>query len=148
MQPNRSWNLAIWLSLSIGLGVVVAAQTVAPITGYEVQVFRTADATTGPPFRVQTVALTSLTCNLMPTTPPSGTLVNPTIIEFDDPAAIGRACRANVGPLFSALPVATGYRATITALSLAGPSARSNVSNPFDAAQVPPAGPAGLGVRP
>ncbi len=130
---------------SLSINRVSAQGGPGPITGYEIQVYRAADSLTGVPFR--TLGTGVATCGLVPTVPPL-TSINPLFVEFDDPAIPGRACRIPYGVFFAALPVATGYRATLTAMSGALMSARSNATGPFDVALAPPAAPTGVGVRP
>lgn len=124
-------------------------QTPAPITSYELQVYAAGvDPQTGAPTQVNPIPLSVVLCNLAPTPMPTGTVINPRTLEFTDPAVSGRACRVDRSTFLLALPVLPGYRLTLTALSSAGPSARSNTSNPFDVTAVPPAAPTGVGVRP
>ena len=123
------------------------AQNAAPITSYELQAYRAADPVTGVPFRTQAIALSQTVCNLTTPPPPTGTVINPLLVGIDDPANLGRQCTINLGTFFSGLPVASGYKATITALYVGGVTARSLPSNPFDVALVPPAVPTGLVVR-
>ena len=129
------------------LPTLAEAQTAAPITSYELQAYRAADPVTGIPFRVQAIALSQTVCNLTTPPPPTGTVINPIVVGIDDPANLGRQCTINLGTFFSGLPVASGYKATITALYVGGVTARSLPSNPFDVALVPPAAPTGLVVR-
>lgn len=141
-------KIAAGIVSSLAFAGALLAQTTSPITAYELQIYRAADSTTGTPFQTSAIALSEVTCNLAPTPPPPTPPVNPRFFEWDDPAIAGRACRVNRAAFVQALPAATGYQATITALSAVGPSARSNVAGPFAAAPVPPAAPMDLGVRP
>lgn len=129
--------------LVLGLATSVSAQTPAPITGYEVQVFIAATNTT------VTHTLTAVVCNLVPIPPPATPPNNPTTVQFDDVANAAMACRASVGDFFTKLPPANGYNATATALSSVGPSGKSALSNPFNVTVVlvPPFAPTGVGVR-
>lgn len=131
---------------------VARAQNVSPITGYEIQVYRSTDPTTGPAFRTVQVTFPGafVTCGLAPTSAVCSptNLVNPTSVEIDDPANPALACRIRAAGFFPALPVGTGYVTTTTALSAVGASDRSNVSCPFDVVPVRPAAPTRQGVRP
>jgi hypothetical protein len=134
----------------LGVPSLVCAQTPAPITSYELQIYLAGvdPQLGGAPIQVNAVPLTAFVCNLAPSPALPPTLVNPRGIEIDDPALAGRKCLADRSAFLLALPIGTGYRATITALSAAGPSARSNTSNPFDVALGRPVAPKGLEVRP
>jgi hypothetical protein len=57
-----------------------------------------------------TVPMSGVTCNLAPTVLPAVT-TNPGQAEWDDPALVGRVCRANITATIAALP-ATEYVAT------------------------------------
>ena len=137
------------LACSLFLGVTglliaapISAQTPSPITGYQVDVLIAVTNT----MVTRAIPLTAVTCNLASLPAPTS-LVNPATIQWDDAAIVGRVCRASVGDFFSTLPPATGYNATLIALSADGPSPRSNLSNPFDVVRVPPAARTGVGVR-
>jgi len=140
--------------LALGLLAIatsVSAQTGVTITALSVQVFTASTPTTGTPaITPQTVTWGSaaVPCNLAPTTAPTGTVVNPASLEFDDPALVGRVCRVNFASYFSTLPAATGYKATTTYTYSDGfTSARSTATGPFDEVAAHPA-PTGVGVRP
>jgi hypothetical protein len=89
------------------------------------------------PIQTYTFSAADVTCNLPPT--PSGSTVNPSRAEWDDPDNVGQACQwqdPGTGPLFS-LPVGT-YEGTLVARSLAGASEESNRA-PFSREAVPAA---------
>jgi hypothetical protein len=139
--------------VGFSLAASASAQTGVTITALTVQVFRAGDAITGIPFGTpQTVtwplAAAVGACNLTPTTPSAGTVVNPGNLEFDDPALAGKACRVNFAAYFASFAAATGYKATTTYTYSDGVvSARSNATGPFDEVAAHPA-PTGVGVRP
>lgn len=99
--------------------------------------------------RMSAISATSTNCNLAAIAVPTGTLVNPTTAEFDDPFTAGRKCRA---PLPIGLANGTAYR--LVAVFHDGTGAfglRSAVgAPPFDVSSTPglPVAPTGLGVRP
>lgn len=127
---------------------ILHAQTAA-ITGFELQVYAAGvDPAVGAPMQTNTIPLTStgVTCNLVPSAAVTGTIANPRSIEWDDPWTPGRICRAD-GAAFLALPLGSGYRVTLTALSSSGPSDRSAASAPFAVSLQRPAAPKGVAVK-
>jgi hypothetical protein len=116
------------------LPAAVSAQTITALT-FTVQT--AAGATVGTPQSVVwPLAAGTGSCDRVPTTIPTGTVVNPTAIEIDDPVLAGRACQINFAAYFGALPTGTGYRSITTfTYSNGAVSGASNVSGPFD---VPP----------
>ena len=125
------------------------AQAVAPISGYELQVYLAGvEPTIGLPTQTSAIPLTALTCALPVVVRPAN-VINPRFVRFADPANPTTAdCQVDRSTFLLALPVGTGYLGTLTALSSAGPSARSGPSNSFGLASVPPAVPARVGFLP
>lgn len=129
----------IFLSVAAAASAQTGGSTIVSIN---LEAFRAADPITGPPFvPVQNVAwpLAPLSCNLPPSPAPTGTVVNPGVFRFDDPAfpaspsPLARECRINMGVWFASFPAATGYKVTGTPTYADGfTAARSNATGPFD----------------
>lgn len=134
------------------LAASVSAQVPPPPTAYEIQVYRSQDVATWTVFRAWPIALSAVTCGLPPTTTPPPT-INPPLLEWLDldpvtGAPNGKACQTPIAALVAALPVAQGYRLTLTALNPpAAPSARSLGTTPFDVPLASSAVRTGVGVR-
>lgn len=152
--------------------LVIAARLVAqtppqagpPATPTEINV--SVIPATGDPTTIASVAsrstlisATSSNCNLAPSTPPTGTIINPTTVAFADPFTPGRECRA---PLPSGLATGVGYRIVATFTGNCAPTGTTSITPcysttraigstpPFSITSVPspPVVPTGLGVRP
>jgi hypothetical protein len=103
----------------------------APVS-YDLQIFAAGvNPVTGSPITTSNIPAGSFVCNLPPVTAPPGLTATPRYVYWDDPALPGRDCRVDRGALFVALPVGTGFTATMTATHAGGTSARSAASNPF-----------------
>lgn len=143
-------SVLLWLFAGIA---PLWAQPPAPSLSFELQVYLAGvDPQTGAPMQISSIPLTAVTCDLAPTPIPSGTVTNPRFLVWDDQVIAGRQCRVDRSQFLLALPVGTGYRATMTGIGDCGgvicTSVRSNTSNPFDRAPAAPVAPAGVGVRP
>lgn len=135
----------------LALAAPAWAQTAAPITSYELQVYLAGvdPQAGGAPLQTSAIPLTALTCGLPIVPAPVGTVVNPRFIRFADPANPTTAdCQVDRSTFLLALPLGTGYRGTLTALYVGGVTARSATSNSFGLASVPPAVPARVGFLP
>lgn len=115
--------------------MVASAQTV---TSYEFRIFAPLAAA---PISTTPVTLSSVTCNLSVAFIPPGPALNPTLLQWSDPANPGRFCQATVGsetggPVF-ALP-SGNYEGAVRALSSGGPGVDSN-RDPFVRGQLVPA---------
>ena len=118
------------------------------------------DPVTIPPIATRNTVIAAATnCNLAASPPGgAGTLVNPTIAEFDDPFTTGRVCRV---PLPTGLPVGNGYRGVAVMIANTcdvGGVPTANCRSPRSAVAIPPfnvqliltapASPTNLGIRP
>lgn len=143
--------------------VSLLAQTAIP-TSVEISVLpATGDPLTIPAVAngvlVTPIAAASTLCNLVASPVPTGTLVNPTKAEFDDPFRSGaEVCRV---PLPSGVAAGTGYRGVAVFIHATCTDAAGNVQTncrgarsavgvpPFNVALIQlPVVPTGLGVRP
>lgn len=99
--------------------------------------------------RMTAISATSTNCNLAAIAVPTGTLVNPTTAEFDDPFTVGRKCRALI-PI--GLPNGTAYRLVAVFHDVTGAFGPRSVvgTPPFDISAIPglPVAPTGVAVRP
>jgi hypothetical protein len=135
-QCVEAYVLAMALvgALAVAARVTTHAQAAVP-TFVTAQVFRAGEALTGLPFMEFTWRWEpEIYCNLVTKPVVPGVVFNPTTIQFTDPdsAHPDRSCRINWGTYLQTLPVATGYRLTITYLFADGPpSARGTVSGQF-----------------
>lgn len=136
------------LILGLVLGTATPfAQYRAPLTSYNVQIYRAGDSTAGIPFISVAIPVTNVTCGLMPTPETVGAIVNPSALEFDDPASTTRVCQVRAAAAFFPLTIGNGYLVTMTAFDGTAESERSNVAGPFDVIAVNPSVLRGLGVR-
>ncbi len=136
------------LVLVLALIAAPAAAQSPNIVKYDQQVFAPGvDPAAGAPLWTNTYQVSAAACNQAPPTVPA-TVVNPTQVVFDDPAAAGRVCTiALASTLLTALPNQAGYLTTLTQTDTLGQtSARSAASNPFGR-QGPPAAPTSVRVR-
>lgn len=128
---------ALWLALLLLLPSSLSAQT---IESYAAKYYATGAS---QPLQTETFTVAQVSCNLVPS--PVGTpTVNPTRLEWDDPAVAGRVCRrvsAGSGSLPS-LPFGS-YEATLSAIN-AGGSSPESARSPFSRAVVAPGAPTGL----
>lgn len=143
-------RLALTLLLLLFVPSGLWAQTVAPFTSYELQIYLAAvDPQVGAPLTVNPIPTSAVTCDLVKSVAPTGTVTNPRFLVWDDPAnPTTRECRADRSLFLLALPIGTGYRGTVTGLYVGGVTPRSNTSNPFGVSPVPPVALAGVGFRP
>ena len=88
-------------------------------------------------------------CDLAPTAPGGGAVVNPTKARLADPELPARECELIIQTLIEALPVGLGYTTTVRAHGMSTASDRSGASNPFDrvAEAIPPLSPGAPVVR-
>lgn len=127
--------LVVVFLLAATLGV--SAQ--AAITRYDQQVFAPGvSPVTGSPQWTNSYVASLAVCG-QTLVVGSGSVVNPTKLAFDDPAAPGKVCVITFASvLLTALPNGVGYTSTITQTdNLGQTSARSAASNPFDKQGVP-----------
>lgn len=119
------------------------------VVGWQIEVWpKGADPATGSVTALSSFPIASARCNLTETTPPTGTVVNPTTIRLDDPNAAGKECELAASAFFNGVPLGTGWFSTASAQGATTISARSAPSNAFDrtAAAVAPATPGGVTV--
>ncbi len=143
-----------------GSALAAVAQTTVPTVPVNVNILVL--PATGDPVtiafvasRMTAISPTTTNCNLAPVATPTGTLVNPTTAEFDDPfhvavaPAVQQKCRA---PLPVGLANGTAYRVVAVFHDVTGAfGPRSPVGvPPFDIQAIPglPVAPTGVGVRP
>lgn len=139
--------------VSIGMMMLfstVPAQAQSNIVSYDLLTFSpSVNTTTGSPIQTTTMLVGAFVCNQTKLVV-SGTVVNPTQVAFDDPAA--PATKDCIAPLAStvliALPNGVGYKSVLVARDNLGQlSVRSAASNPFDK-QGNPSVPTGLRIIP
>ncbi len=110
------------------------AHAQAPAT-YTLRVYNQGQAT---PVQTTSAPASATTCNLAPSATSTAPVVNPRIVEWDDPANVGRVCRLDLASFFGGLPVFATQTATLSVTDDLGQvSDESNQSNPFVRA-VPP----------
>lgn len=125
-------RIALSIILMLAVSSAASAQA-ANITQYTQQVFAPGvNPVTGAPQWTNVYQAASVACNQAPITV-TGTVVNPTRLEFDDSANTGKVCIVSLATtLLSALPNGVGYTSTLTQTdSLGQVSPRSAASNPF-----------------
>lgn len=117
---------------------------------YEIRVFAAGvNPSTGQPVKAALmVPFASVTCGLAQATPPSGTLVNPKVVQFTDPADVTKDCQILDQAYFWSLPIGAGYVTTLTAVSASGQKLTSAPTSPFDIAGLPMVGPSRVTMRP
>lgn len=110
------------------------------IASYDLLVFAPGvDPSAGSPISDTPFPASAVTCNQTALTPGT-TVVNPTLVEFDDAANAGKVCTINLagGTVITSLPIASGYVVVLTQTDGNGlTSARSAASNPFGVAASP-----------
>lgn len=96
---------------------------------------------TGAPTTTFPFTLANVTCNLAVVALPPPPMINPTKIRFADPFTAGRECevdpaKSTVTTVLFAIPIGTGWTATLKAHGATLVSARSAASNPFNRAVI------------
>jgi hypothetical protein len=137
------FTLLFWIGcLVYFLTFVALANAQTP----ETYLARYYNAGASAPVQTEAFAASGAACNLLPS--PGGSTVNPTLLEWNDIANVGRVCRrvsAGAGNLQS-LPIGS-YEATLSASNTGGTSPESNRA-PFSRAVVAPGAPTGFRVAP
>lgn len=133
------------LAIVMLLALSAPALAQVPIDGYRLNVYATGATSPTTFFEFATAATV---CNLVASAVVPGTPVNPSIVEWDDPANAGRVCQwtdTGTGPL-RASPVGAAYEATLQGYNAAGRGPESNRA-PFSRLAPPATAPAGLKLR-
>lgn len=117
------------------------------IKSYKQEVFAPGVSTvTGSPLLTVTYQAAAVLCGQVPFVPPA-TVKNPTQIEFDDVASVGKACIASLTSTFlPSMPTGTGFLTTLSQTDdVNQTSPRSTPANPF-ATQPAPSAPVNVKV--
>lgn len=133
-------TLSLTLLVALVLAAPAAAQTTPEIpTSWKVDFFaQGVNPTTGQPVQSNTFAAGAFTCGQPPVAAPTGTVVNPGQIHWDDPSASGKTCGLTFNQTVTIFAIPIGnYVATVIGIGpTQGAGGRSAASNPFSHAIV------------
>ncbi len=79
-------------------------------------------------------------CNQEPSIAPTGDVINPTVLEYDDPSNAGKVCRLSLSSFFGGLPIGQRMVGRVVLVDDAAglTSDESADSNPFVRRAAPP----------
>ncbi len=131
---------------------VASAQVPESIVSRDIGYFQAGvdPATGGVPFQTNNYTVAQTICGQPRVATPSGTVINPSEVRFDDPANPSLQCvipSGVAGAHLQSIPVGTGYRAAARSKGATLTSSWSALSNPFAIQPVAPVTPNGVVVR-